>query len=102
MDKFIEGLLKVLENRRIHSILLFVSSVFVALSIIYDRYFPETFFTFVYAVGVAYLHLTRLHEVGGKIVAGTPQRLCWYMVIFILWFLSWATAIGLFEIFRSS
>jgi len=64
-EKFMEiinSLFEGIDKKRIHYILLFMSFVFVALSIIFGRYFFQTFLTFVYAVLFAHIQLARKLE----------------------------------------
>ncbi len=86
-------LLKVVGNISIHYILLSVSILFVFISILTNRYFFETFFTFIYILGVAYLTLVRKHEAQGKFFVGSKSRFFLYTTVFIFWFFFWLMGI---------
>lgn len=101
MEKIIEFLPKLLESiakTRIHYILLSFSFVLVALSISFNRYFFETFLTFIYAVVFAHIQLARKQE----FVDGFEERrrLFYYNFLSILFIV--ATVFWVIEIYRLS
>jgi len=97
LEKILEALTKLfveIEKTRIHYILLFIGFIFIALSISFNRYFFESFFTFIYSLGVIYLQLARKQEFINSMRPGF--KLFYYIflvLLFVLWSLFWIVGI---------
>lgn len=63
--------------------------IIVGLSIVYNRYFPQTFLTLVYAIGSHYWYMARKHPDIGEHLVSTKEKLRNYLYVHINWFLLW-------------
>lgn len=96
--EFLSELFKTIEEKRIHYILLSISFILVALSIAFDRYFFETFLTFIYSVIFTHIQLARKQEFVDSWEIKKKQS--YYAVLYILFVFSTLFWI-IFEILRS-